>query len=122
MPTKNRRERRATRLREPDLHPDTTVYRSDGACRGQGRIGILLAGWGAAVWAETPDGRAVGAPLASSNGTMHAGATNNTAEYRGLLERMERAVRSNDLRVVFQVDSMLLAMQMATLRPWGLQI
>jgi len=34
-PTKDKKARRASRVREPEPVPDTVIYRSDGACRGQ---------------------------------------------------------------------------------------
>ena len=57
--------------------------------------------------------------MATSNGYLGAAATNNVAEYHGLLECMTRALRAKDLRVVFQVDSRLVAMQVAPHHPWA---
>ena len=41
------------------------------------------------------------------------------AEYNGLLQCMTRATRIADLYVVFEVDSMLVASQMAQYQPWA---
>ena len=48
-PTKDKRERRADRIRAPDAVPNAVIYRSDGASRGQGSHGDNVAGWGSAV-------------------------------------------------------------------------
>ena len=118
-PTQTRAERRAGRVREPLPLPDTVVYRSDGASRGQGRSDMPVASWGAAVWAPTSDGRAIGVALATSRGFLGSDITNNVAEYEGLRQLMLRAVRVRDGRVMFEVDSMLLARQTARYRPWA---
>ena len=117
-PTKSKRERRADRVREPNPVPHAVIYRSDGASRGQGRLHDREAGWGSAVWSATLDGRGVGPPAAVCRGYL-GDASNNVAEYSGLRECMDRAVRILDRTVVFEVDSMLLAMQMARRRPWA---
>ena len=44
---------------------------------------------------------------------------NNVAEYAALLECMKRASRLGDPCVMFEVDSMLLARQLAKFRPWA---
>ena len=118
-PTRSRQDRRATRVREPDPVPDYVIYRSDGACRGQGGHSGTVAGWGSAVWQATPDGRGVGPPHAAARGLLGEDATNNVAEYTGLLQCMTRATRIADLYVVFEVDSMLVASQMAQYQPWA---
>lgn len=99
-----RKERRALNLRAPRPVPAGWVlYRSDGASRRQGLGGFGEAGWGAAVWV----GRAA-EPTATSRGYLGT-ASNNVAEYRGLLACMRRATRKRAACIMFQVDSMLLA-------------
>ena len=78
-----------------------------------------MAGWGAAVWPASATGLGSGPPAAEARGFLGPGVTNNVAEYRGLLECMMRAMRRDDQLVLFEVDSMLLAMQMAQHRPWA---
>ena len=116
-PSRNRKERRTDRVRDPTATPGAVIYRSDGASRGQGHLDEPVAGWGAAVWQASPDGRATGAPAATARGFL-GNATNNVAEYMGVHACMERALRVADPHVVFQVDSMLLARQLAQLNPW----
>ena len=48
-PTKDKRQRRSDRVREPESVPGVVIYRSDGTSRGQGRNEDSVAGWGAAV-------------------------------------------------------------------------
>ena len=118
-PTKCRQQRRAERVREPNPVPDTVMYRSDGASRGQGGSEDSVAGWGAAVWRAAPHGQGTGAPLAEARGFLGRNVSNNVAEYHGLLQCMRRAARADDRCVMFEVDSMLLAMQLARYRPWA---
>ena len=65
--TKSKKERRADRVRDPQPAPAVTIYRSDGASRGQGGGGGRLAGWGAAVWNGTAAGLGIGPPMATSS-------------------------------------------------------
>ena len=46
-PTRSKKERRADRISPPLPSPGVTIYRSDGACRGQGTTVEVHAGWGA---------------------------------------------------------------------------
>ncbi len=116
--TKSKKERRADRVREPEAAPGAVIYRSDGASRGQGTAEERMAGWGAAVWVATEQGSGIGPPAASSRGSLGS-ASNNVAEYVGLLKCMERALRKLDSLVLFEVDSMLLARQLARHWPWA---
>ena len=118
-PSRTRRDRRASRLRVPDAVPNAVIYRSDGASRGQGTAESSVAGWGAAVWDLDPEGRGIGPPVATSRGLLGSNVSNNVAEYTGLLECFRRAVRLDNLRIVFEVDSMLLARQLAPYDPWA---
>ena len=118
-PTKGKKERRADNVRAPCPTPNVVIYRSDGASRGQGASADSVAGWGAAVWTATADGQGVGPPAATARGFLGIGVSNNFAEYSGLLACMERAARSRDLHIIFEVDSMLLAKQLARYRPWA---
>ena len=95
------------------------IYRSDGANRGQGGNDGSSAGWGSAVWPATADGRGFGAPLATARGFLGNDITNNFAEYAGLWQCMRRAARILDPIVKFEVDSMLLAKQMAQINTWA---
>ena len=118
-PSKGRKERRADRAREPRPLPNVVIYRSDGASRGQGSADESAAGWGSAVWAATPAGLALGPPAASARNFLGYNVSNNIAEYRGLIECMRRAVRRLDAEIIFDVDSMLLAKQLARYHPWA---
>ncbi len=118
-PTKSKQQRRSDRVREPAAAPHHTIYRSDGASRGQGRSAESSAGWGAAVWNAGEDGRGNGPPWATARGFLGTGVSNNVAEYEGLRVCMQRALRVRDPQVVFEVDSMLLAKHMAHYQPWA---
>ena len=110
MNTTTQKERRTARLKPPPAPKDTcAVYRSDGASRQNGWGNMSVAGAGAAYWA--PGSRGLGAPLEKARRYLGRGASNNIAEYSGLLECMKRAARKGDEEVVFEVDSMLLARQ-----------
>ena len=117
-PTQGKRERRAARVREPDATPGVSIYRSDGASRGQGGVQESMAGWGAAFWSPTAEGRGIGPPHATAREFL-GDATNNVAEYAGLRACMARAARVLDPVVLFEVDSMLLARQLAHVNPWA---
>ncbi len=119
VPSRDKRERRQARVREPDPVANAVIYRSDGACRGQGSSEESVAGWGAAVWAASADGRGSGPPTATARGFLGNNASNNVAEYAGLRACMERASRSPDPSVMFEVDSMLVAKQMCPIMPWA---
>ena len=98
--------------------PNNVIYRSDGASRGQGTDGECMAGWGAAVWNATPDGHGAGAPAATARGYLGE-ASNNVAEYAGIRACLRRAARNPEPRIMFEVDSMLLARQLARHHPWA---
>jgi len=118
--TESKAERRRGRLREPPPVPDAVIYRSDGANRGQGR-GESRAGYGAAVWNPSTGGVPSGAPVAHCRDYLGDDVSNNMAEYSGLRACLRRAVRLADasMPVVFDVDSKLVAMQMARFHPWA---
>ena len=115
--TKMKRQRREDRLREPEAAPHVVVYRSDGASRGQGSDGESVAGWGAAVWAATEAGHGIGPAIATARDFLGVSVSNNVAEYAAILECFRRALRCRDPRVLFEVDSMLMARQLAKFRP-----
>ena len=95
------------------------IYKSDGASRGQGAEGAGCAGWGAAFWEETEDGYADGPPQAAAYGHLGDAVSNNVAEYTGLQECLRKAARCLHPHVVFQVDSKLVAEQMARHGAWA---
>ena len=119
--SRDKKERRQARVPEPDPMPNCTIYRSDGASRGQGGSAESTAGWGAAVWMHTLDGRGSGAPMATARGFLGSNVlvSNNVAEYAGLRACMQRAAASLDPLALFEVDSMLLARHMARVSPWA---
>ncbi len=118
-PSTDRKQRRQAQIRAPLPAHSATIYRSDGASRGQGQAGESQGGWGAAVWLPTPEGLGEGPPHGTARGYLGAGATNNAAEYTGLLACMRRAARLQDTVVVFQVDSLLASRQMARYDAWA---
>ena len=118
-PTRSKRERRADRISPPLPSLGVTIYRSDGACRGQGTTVEVHAGWGAAVWSGDDGGLGAGAAFATARGYPVSDSSNNEAEYTGLLECLSRALRVRDPNVLFEVDSMLLAKQLARRQPWA---
>jgi len=118
--TTTKRDRRTLRVRPPQPMRDTVIYRSDGACRGQGSAaGECCGSFGSAVWAATEEGNAWGLPVATIRENLGPHASNNVAEYSGLRASMHQALRKLDLRVVFDVDSNLVARQMAQEDAWA---
>ena len=99
--------------------PGVTIYRSDGACRGQGTIAETLAGWGAAVWSADARGLGAGVAFATARGFLGNDYSNNQAEYFALLQCLFRALRLQDPHVIFEVDSLILAKQLARHLPWA---
>ena len=118
-PTRSKRERRADRISPPLPSLGVTIYRSEGACRGQGTTVEVHAGWGAAVWSGDDGGLGAGAAFATARDYPVSDSSNNEAEYTGLLECLSRALRVRDPNVLFEVDSMLLAKQLARRQPWA---
>jgi len=107
LPTHTRRERRAARARSPSPVPGAEIFRSDGASR-RGRQGRApRAGWGAAHWSSA------GVLVEMARGSLNDGASNNEAEYHGLIANLRRAVAlsSSISFVVFEVDSLVVARQ-----------
>ena len=87
---------------------EAAVYRSDGASRREAGAGAGEASFGTAFWSP----HATGPPSASYREPIGQ-ASNNVAEYRGLLEGMRRAERRGEREVVFEVDSNIVASQVA---------
>ncbi len=113
LQTLTRKERRASRIREPSpVGSDVAVYRADGASRKE--LVAKNAGYGAAFWPTGSCG--LGAPTGAFR--EHIGdASNNVAEYSGVEVCFRRAVNQNDRKVLFEVDSLLLAKQLSS--QWG---
>ena len=105
-PTRSHKQRRQDRVCPPLPTPGVIICRSDGACRGQG-IAETLAGWGAAVWS------------ADARGFLGNDFSNKQAEYFALLQCLFRALRLQDFHVIFEVDSLILARQLARHLPWA---
>ena len=110
-PTRSHKQRRQDRVCPPLPTPGVTIYRSDGACRGQGTIAETLAGWGAAVWSADARGLGAGIPFATARGFLGNDYSNNQAEY--FAQCLIRALRLQDPHVIFEVDSLILAKQLA---------
>ena len=119
MPTCDRKTRRQGRMRPPAPAPERTIYRSDGASRGQGIEGTGVAGWGAAVWQPTAEGYGEGPSHATACGFLGHEVSNNVAEYIALRACLLRAVRLLEPHVVFQVDSLLVSRQLARYNAWA---
>ena len=111
-PTRSHKQRRQDRVCPPLPTPGVTIYRSDGACQGPGTIAETLAGWGAAVWSADARGLDAGIAFATAY-------SNNQAEYFALLQCLFRALRLQDPHVIFEVDSLILAKQLALHLPWA---
>ena len=79
----------------------------------------LSGGWGSAVWQATAEGIGVSPPFATAFGHLGEQISNNVAEYLGLKVCLSRAVRLLDPHVVFQMDSLLVARQMARRNAWA---
>ena len=80
-PTRSSKQRRQDRILPPLPTPRVTIYRSDGACRGQGTGAETLAGWGAAVWSADHRGLGAGVAFATARGFLGNEYSNNEAEY-----------------------------------------
>ena len=118
-PTRSHKQRRQDRVCPPMPTPKVTIYRSDGACRGQGTIAETLAGWGAAVWSADARGLGAGTACATARGVS--------------LEMTSPLIKLNILPffsvcferfvcrtlVIFEVDSLILAQQLARHLPWA---
>ena len=118
-PTRSHKQRRQDQVCPPLPTPGVTIYRSDGACRGQGTIAETLAGWGAAVWSADARGLGAGVAFATARGFLGNDYSNNQAEYFALLQCLFRALRLQDPHVIFEVDSLILAKQLARHLPWS---
>ena len=100
-PTRFHKQRRQDRILPPLPTPRVTIYRSDGACRGQGTIAETLAGWGAAVWSADVRGLGDGLAFATARGFLGNDYSDNQAEYFALLQCLFRALRLQDPHVYF---------------------
>ena len=115
LPTRSRAERRAARLHPPPPSEHAVLYRQDG---GRRHVGPARVGWSAAFWVVGASRAAP--PAGAKNGVLDAGHTSNMAEYVGLQESMERALRHADVdrRVIFELDSQLVARQVVVFSRW----
>ena len=112
-PTRSHKQRRQDRVCPPLPAPGVTIYRSDGACRGQGTIAETLAGRGAAVWSADAHG------WHSFCHRLENDYSNNQAGNFALLQCLFLALRLQDPHVIFEVDSLILAKQLARYLPWA---
>ena len=69
-PTRSHKQRRQDRVCPQLPTPGVTIYRSYGACRGQGTMAETLAGWGAAVWSADARGLGAGTAFATGRGFL----------------------------------------------------
>ena len=77
------------------------------------------AGWGAAVWSADDRGLGAGVAFATARGFLGNEYSNNQAEYIAPFECLSRALGLQDPNVIFEVDSLLLAKQLARHLPWA---
>ena len=103
-PTRSHKQRRQDRVCPPLPTPGVTIYRSDGACRGQGSIAETLAGCCAAVWSADARGLGAGVAFATARGFLGNDYSKNQAEYFALLPCLLRAMRLQNPHVIFEVD------------------
>ena len=80
-PARSHKQRRQDRVCPPLPTPGVTIYRSDGACRGQGTIAETLAGWSAAVWSADARGLGAGFAFTAARGFLGNDYSNNQTEY-----------------------------------------
>ena len=109
------------RARAPESVGDASLYQTDGACRKQPGAAMGPSTYGGAYWkpGRVGDRRALATPPPDATIKIFIGdATNNIAQYKGLLEALRRAVRTGDRRIIFEVDSYLVARQMAEMDAW----
>ena len=90
-PSRSHEQRRQNQVCPPLPTSGVTIYRSDGACRGQSTIAETLAGWGAAVWSADARGQGAGIAFAPARGFLGNDYSNNQAEYAALLQCLFRA-------------------------------
>ena len=81
------------RILPPLPTPGVTIYKSDGACRGQGTNAETHAGWGAAVWVADERGYGAGVAFATAHGYLGSECSNNQPEYISFFECLSRALR-----------------------------
>ena len=80
-PTRSHKQRRQDQVCPSLPTPGVTIYRSDGAYRGQGTIAETLPCWGAAVWSADARGLGAGIAFATARGFLGNDYSNNQAEY-----------------------------------------
>ena len=78
-----------------------------------------LASWGAAVWSADARGLGAGLAFATARGFLGNDYSNNQAEYFALIQCLFRALRLQDPHVIFEVDSLIFAKQLARHLPWA---
>ena len=118
-PTRSNEQRRQDPILPPLPTPGVTIYKSDGACRGQSTNAETHASWSAAVWSADDRGLGAGVAFATARGFLGKDYSNNQAEYIAPLQCLCRALRLQDPHVIFEVDSLLLAKQLARHLPWA---
>jgi ribonuclease HI len=109
-PNPSRLERKRGRIRPPDRRRGFALYRSDGAARGQGSTASenTGSGWGAVCFGDSGQDDT---PTNAAWGWLGEDATNNEAEYIGLLNALQHARAEGHQRVCFQLDSLLVVNQ-----------
>ena len=109
-PGTTRTERKKKRLEPPCRRRGFTLYRCDGAARGQGGTSDvnLGSGWGAVCYGNTGQDTT---PEQVAWGWLDEHMTNNEAEYIGLLNALQHTLAQGHLRVCYQLDSLLVVNQ-----------
>ena len=90
----------------PEVPSDAVLYRTDGACRGQGSADDVTHCAFAAVRWEA------GAIVGRHAVLLGNVTTNNTAEYSGVLSALQDAARRRAQHAIFHTDSLLIARQL----------
>ena len=71
------------------------------------------------MWSADDRGLGAGVAFATARSFLGNEYSNNQAEYIALFECLSRALRLQDPNVIFEVDSLLLAKQLARHHPWA---
>ena len=109
-------ERRAARIQPPPQRPShAALSRTDGGFGLNSWDAQLTGVWGAAWWAAGVDPSTPA--TATAAGICPDPSSNNIAEYFGFREALRRALRILPPSLVFELDSMLIVMQMSG--RWG---
>ena len=117
----SQKERRAGRICAPGSTGEVSLYQTDGASRKEQGYATGPSSFGAAYWlpGRVLDRAVVATPPPNAVVKIAIGyATNNIAEYCGLREALRRAVRTKDKKIIFEVDSDVVARQMAEMGAW----